>query len=424
MNKNVWIIVVALGTQSFQGSLVFLTLAWYFINITDSSLIFASLMAFRYIPGILLTALSGLAVDRMKKIPLGLWASIWHVVSLCLLLYIGFIQLTPSGTGYWIYVGLVIFLGVSSAVFTPLERTLIPMLAEPGKLQSVNSLVTGIVQITSLLGMSSAGALLLVGGFTLAMSVAVALAVVSVLCYVVLLFKVKLPAPVVKSKGVVSAFKVTITEFKGQKWIFPAIAAAVFTNMSFVMIMDVLLPKLFTGSEINGAAALGVCFTVIGTGTLVGAAMTYRFKWINFDTAVLLYIGSGIAGIIGGFMINSIVFSIALFGVFGLLAAPISIIFQTEIQNSIPTEILGSAMGFLASGVSAAQPLGVFIGGFLLLALSGSSVLALAIGLSIIAVIIGWWVIKQQQMIMAKEIHLKLGEKTIRFFIDRFGRKI
>lgn len=411
MNKKVWIIVVALGTQSFQGSLVFLTLAWYFVNITESSLIFASLMAFRYIPGILLTALSGLAVDRIKKIPLGLWASIWHVVALCLLLYIGFIQVTPSGSGYWIYVGLVVFLGVPSAVFTPLERTLIPILAKPGQLQSVNSLVTGIVQITSLLGMSAAGALLLVGGFTLSMSVAVALAVISVLCYVVLLFTVKLPAPVEKSKGIVNALKNTVGEFKGQRWIFPAIVAAVFTNMSFVMIMDVLLPKLFTGYEVNGAAALGVCLTVIGAGTLVGAAMTYRFKWINFDTAVYLYIGSGIVGIAGGFMVNYIAVSIVLFGIFGLLAAPISIIFQTEIQNSIPTNILGSAMGFLASGVSAAQPLGVFLGGLLLLMLSESSILALAISFSILAVVIGWLVIKQRQKIMAGEDQLQPGEK-------------
>lgn len=175
MNKRVSIIVIALGTQSLQSSIVFLTLAWYFTNITNSPLVFGSLMAFRYIPGILLTTLSGIAIDRMNKIPLGLWSSIWHLFSLLLLLVVGWLKIDPSGANYWIYAGVVIFIGISSAVLTPLERTLIPILCNPGELKSVNSVITVVTQVSNLLGTSAAGILLLTGGFSLSMIVAVIL---------------------------------------------------------------------------------------------------------------------------------------------------------------------------------------------------------------------------------------------------------
>jgi MFS transporter, DHA3 family, macrolide efflux protein len=67
--------------------------------------------------------------------------------------------------------------------------------------------------------------------------------------------------------------------------------------MSFVMIMDVLLPTLLSDLKINGSAALGLCFTAIGAGTLIGAALTYKFKQINFNTSIFLYIGSALAAI-------------------------------------------------------------------------------------------------------------------------------
>lgn len=398
MNKRVSIIVIALGTQSLQSSIVFLTLAWYFTNITNSPLVFGSLMAFRYIPGILLTTLSGIAIDRMNKIPLGLWSSIWHLFSLLLLLVVGWLKIDPSGANYWIYAGVVIFIGISSAVLTPLERTLVPILCNPGELKSVNSVITVVTQVSNLLGTSAAGVLLLTGGFTLSIIAAVILSFFSVLCYIVLLVKVKIPHTSNQNKSVMTAFKTTVRDLKEQKWIFIAISSAVFTNMSFVMIMDVLLPTLFSDLKINGSAALGLCFTAIGTGTLIGAALTYKFKHINFNTSIFLYIGSALAAIMGGYFLDSTVFSLIAFGLFGLLAAPITIIFQTTLQEAIPVNILGSAMGVLSSGATIAQPIGVLLGGVLLLKLDGATVLTLTCAFSIIAVLIGWWRLRLQQI--------------------------
>lgn len=398
MNKRVSIIVIALGTQSLQSSIVFLTLAWYFTNITNSPLVFGSLMAFRYIPGILLTTLSGIAIGRMKKIPLGLWSSIWHLFSLLLLLVVGWLKIDPSGANYWIYAGVVIFIGISSAVLTPLERTLVPILCNPGELKSVNSVITVVTQVSNLLGTSAAGILLLTGGFTLSMVTAVILSFLSVLCYIFLLVKVKIPHTSTQNNSVMTAFKTTVRDLKEQKWIFIAISSAVFTNMSFVMIMDVLLPTLFSDLKINGSAALGLCFTAIGAGTLIGAALTYKFKHINFNTSIFLYIGSALAAIMGGYFLDSVVFSLVAFGLFGLLAAPITIIFQTTLQEAIPVNILGSAMGVLSSGATVAQPIGVLLGGVLLLKLEGATVLTITCSFSIIAVSIGWWRLRLQQM--------------------------
>jgi MFS transporter, DHA3 family, macrolide efflux protein len=100
-----------------------------------------------------------------------------------------------------------------------------------------------------------------------------------------------------------------------------------------------------------------------------------------------------------GYFLDSIVFSLIAFGLFGLLAAPITIIFQTTLQEAIPVNILGSAMGVLSSGATIAQPIGVFLlGGVLLLKLDGATVLTITCAFSIIAVSIGWWRLRLQQM--------------------------
>ncbi|MGX5540795.1 MFS transporter [Bacillus wiedmannii] len=391
MNKQINSIIIAMGVQSFQSSLVFLAMAWYFTNITQSPLIYGSLMAFRYAPGILFTMLSGIAVDRMKKIPLGISASICNIISHCFLLIAGLLNLSTEGMGYWIYAVIVILMGISSAILTPLERTLIPSLAQPEKLKSINSIISIVTQSIAIIGTSLAGVFLLIGGFSLAMAVAIFMAIISLACYIFLFLTVKLTESPSNSRGVINAFKSTIKILNHQRWIFSAIASSIFTNMAFVMIMDVLLPNLFSGLKFNGSAALGICFTVMGIGTLLGAAMTYKVKRINFNIAMVLYVFSTIFGAIGGLMTNSIIISIVLFGLFSLFAAPVSIIYQTELQQIIPNQHLGSTMGFIASGVTMAQPLGVILAGFLLLKLSGEIILIMACGISLISVLIGWW---------------------------------
>jgi MFS transporter, DHA3 family, macrolide efflux protein len=100
----------------------------------------------------------------------------------------------------------------------------------------------------------------------------------------------------------------------------------------------------------------------------------------------------------GGYFLDSITFSLIAFGLFGLLAAPITIIFQTTLQEAIPVNILESAMGVLSSVATIAQPIGVLLGGVLLLKLEGATVLTITCEFSIIAVSIGWWRLRLQQL--------------------------
>ncbi|MGE7780414.1 MFS transporter [Peribacillus sp. NPDC097264] len=405
MKRNIHLIIVALGIQSLQSSIVFLTLAWFFINITHSPLVFSSLMAFRYIPGILLAVLSGILIDRFNKISLGLWASVWHLFTLCALFAIGLMEVVPSGFGYWIYCLVLLFMGVASAILTPLERTLIPLLTPPEELKSVNSVITAITQIANLLGTAIAGGLLVIGGFTVAMLTSIILILLSVVCYVILRYRAVLKdANNQDTNRIQTPIKVTFSILKRQKWIFSAITAAVFTNMAFVMIMDVLLPTLYSEIKVNGSAALGLCFTAIGIGTLLGATITYKIKQMNFEMSIVLYVLSGVVGTIAGFVVDSTIMSIVLFGVFGLLAAPVTIIFQTELQQAIPQNIMGSAMGFLTAGATLAQPIGVFIAGVFLLKLNGSYVLAISCSISIIAVVMGWYRINKQKKLISQEV--------------------
>ncbi|GAK04790.1 hypothetical protein JCM19037_3238 [Geomicrobium sp. JCM 19037] len=321
MNRNVSFVIVAVGTQSLQSSIIFITFAWYFTTITESAVAFGSLMAFRYIPGILLTMLSGVAIDRTDKITLGLGASIWHLITLCIFLVIGLNEVVAVGAGYWVYVALVVIMGMASAVLSPLERTLTPILSNEGELKSVNSVITALSQVTSLIGTSIAGIMIAVTGFGVTILLAISLSIVSISCYFILKIRVHIPRNEKTSSGTLNALKESFQQIKKQNWIVIGVLSAVFTNMAFVMIMDAALPYLFADISINGSAALGVCFTAIGLGTLIGAALTFRMKKITFDVSITLYIISSLAVVCAGFLIDQIIFSILLFGIFGLLSA-------------------------------------------------------------------------------------------------------
>ncbi|PKJ54482.1 MFS transporter [Bacillus sp. SN10] len=389
--KTLFPVIIALCSQTIQNSIIFLSLAWYFTSISSSPFIYGSIMMFRYIPGILLTMISGIAIDNMNKVTLGILANTLNLLSVVCLLIVSILEVPISGIGYWVYTSIVIINGVSISILIPLEKTLIVLLTTREKLKAVNSLVSIVTQLSNLLGTSLAGVLLLLGGVSFGISTAIVTSIVSLTCYTFWLNNPKQPEIPSNSKGsFFGALKSSITILNKKKWIFIAIIPTIFTNMSFVIIMDVVLPYLFSGLKINGSAALGICFTVMGLGTLLGATFTYRLSFINFDTSVILYLISCSIGCLAVVFTNSILVSIILFGLFSLLATPISIIFQTELQQIIPTKNLGSAMGLIASAVTIAQPLGVFLGGLFLSKFNGSILLFIACFISIISVLLGW----------------------------------
>ncbi|OIB01914.1 hypothetical protein AK95_03145 [Paenibacillus sp. LC231] len=409
MRKNINIFIVSLGAQALQGSIVFIAIAWYFTHITSSPLVFGSIMSFRYIPSILFAMFSGIAIDRMDKIQLGIIASIWNAVSHVSLLVVGIFNLSAEGTGYWIYALIVVCIGISSSFLSPLERTLIPSIIDSERLKSVNSIISMVKQTVGLVGTSLAGVLLFLGGFNLAMVVAIICTIVTFCAFLYLRLHIQLPKPKIspEEKGIVNAVKILGELLKQQRWITYAIITTVFTNMAFVMLMDVLLPHLFASMKWNSSPILGICFTVMGIGTIIGAYITHRVKKLNLEIAVILYAVSAVTGIIAGFMADSFLVSLALFGLFSLLSAPVSIIYLTELQQIIPNKHLGSIQGFIASAVMIAQPVGVLLAGFLLLTFSGGTVVMMACTLSLIAISIGWRQLrKQKNSIMREEVSM------------------
>ncbi|SDB96016.1 MFS transporter [Shouchella lonarensis] len=397
MNKTTALLVTSEGSQMLQGSMVFLAMAWYFTNVTESPAVFGALMAVRYIPGILLAPVAGVVIDRLNKMSLGVAASIWNLFSLACFFGLVLAEIPVSGYGFGLYITVLLLMGLSNAVLGPLEQTLMPLLTKAEQLQSVNSLLSGVAQLMRLLGTSVAGVLLVVGGHALAFGVALSIAIMPMICYIFLKLTAHLPKVKNEQKGAASALRETFTHFNTQRWLLAAMAAGVFTNMAFIMIMDVLLPHLYADLKVNGSAALGISFTAIGIGTFLGTALTYRSKWLNFDRSLMLYLASSIAVTAAGFFIDSVWVSIILCGFFGLLSVPLSIIFQTEVQKTTPKYMLGSAMGMLSSGMTMAQPIGALLAGVLLVIFDGRLLLAFAASISFVAATIGWWRVKKEK---------------------------
>ncbi|WZX99432.1 MFS transporter [Bacillus sp. FSL W7-1360] len=397
MNKTIAALITSESAQSFQQRMMYLVMTWYFINIVDSPAVLGTLLAFTYAPAIIVPMLAGMAVDRFNKAALGLSATVWDFFAVFGLFILFLLEVPASGIGFWLYVIMLVFMGITGGILDPLERTLIPTLVEPKKLKEVNSLLSALKNLAGLFGPVVAGALLALSGYHVAFIAVLVVALIPICCYLFLVLRVRLPRTKVESRGVVGSFKKTFSHFRTERWLLIAAATAMFTNMAFVMMTAVTLPYLYADLKINGAAALGTCMMVLGIGNLLGTALTYRWKRLNLDRAMVLFFASMFVMVAAGFFIEPVIVGITLFGIMGFLSSPMTIIYMTELQQAIPKHMLGSAMGMLGSAAMMAQPLGPLLAGVLLLTFHGSIVMTFAATISLTAAVIGWVFLKREQ---------------------------
>lgn len=143
------------------------------------------------------------------------------------------------------------------------------------------------------------------------------------------------------------------------------IPVSVLYNFIFSPTIAVFLP-VFAKEEFDSASALGLIIAAFGAGSAIGTLaygarghLISRF-WILMVTVVLL---AGTFWLLAA--ATAIWMAMAALFVAGLAIGPTNVLAMTIVQNSVPEEMLGRVFGFMFAFGSAAAPLGVFLGGFL-----------------------------------------------------------
>jgi predicted MFS family arabinose efflux permease len=158
-----------------------------------------------------------------------------------------------------------------------------------------------------------------------------------------------------------------------------------FSNLAFDAMADVALP-VFSRDELSrGAEGFGVMLSAFGVGALVGALLSNAFFRVPRRGLVALGMGvvQGIAIVLVP-LFGGIVGACALLATAGATVGILNTFYVTQVQEHVPSHVLGRAMGALTMAVFGAQPVSVLAAGLVLGGTSVAPIFATA-GLLIVA---------------------------------------
>jgi MFS family permease len=244
--------------------------------------------------------------------------------------------------------------GLGTALFFPASNAIVPAIVPPPRLQDANALlslsrsagqVAGPALAGLLLALGSPGDALLAVAVTFALSAAFLVRIVA---------RPLRPSPVT---SFVEDLREGWTEFSSRTWLWVCVAAAAFSNAIFYPAFQVLGPTVAEHS-LGGSGVWALIATAFGLGATAGgaAAISIRVRRMLLvaQTAVLtlvvpmVLLAAGVAAVAvaaGAFAAG-----------FGLSLAVV--LYETAIQQHVPTEALARVSAYDLFGSLAIEPLG------------------------------------------------------------------
>jgi MFS family permease len=367
-NRDVALLVAAIGLSALGDFLLFVPLAIHLAKTTGSGLVTAALPLTLWAPVVLLAGPAGLLSDRVDRRQLLIRASLAQAAVAAAIAFV-------DGTAAILV--LTTLLGIGFAVAQPAEFALIPLIAPNGRVNEVN----GYVETARYLGMVGGpvlgGALASAGGMRVAL---LANAVTFVLVALAGLLMHTRPEP--RAAG---------TRPHGQArdgLVFllrePTLAIVMVAAFASLLFMSAQIPAevFFIKDELGaGDAGFGIAYSIWFVGMTLGAlVLSRRFTAAAMATAALA--ATAVQGL--GVAIPAIwpIFSIALisFCVGGVGHGVKNVLVRTLIHDRVPEDLRGRAYAAYNAIRNSAELIALLAGGLLLSVLAPRWILLLAGG--------------------------------------------
>jgi len=138
----------------------------------------------------------------------------------------------------------------------------------------------------------------------------------------------------------------------------------------------------------GGSVALGMLWTALAAGSLLGSLLFSLLTWRGATGTALaaIMIGWGVATLPLGFSANLYLAMLSL-GIAGLCYAPYGILYRTYLQKEVPTEMLGRVFTSFRTVTGLGMPLGAYAAGWLM---PPFAVTELFFWSAVLCILIGW----------------------------------
>ncbi|WP_457786644.1 MFS transporter [Geobacillus sp. Geo 8.1] len=370
--------------SNFGDGLKFIAISWLTYDQTDSVLMVGGVLAVTTIPGIILTPIAGVWLDKFDRRIIAMTVEFIQ----CLTLLAWFYTIQVNGIQVWTLYLFTALLAVGQSITMPALFSLIPEVFEKDQVLKVNSVLSISTQAGYLLGSG-------LGGFIIAFISPTGAILVNGLTYlisgiaIVFLRKgVVIPERSENSKthlGFLSSFLQTFSYTRTHKDIGILIVMGISTWL-VTMVINVLLAPFTKEVLKTGIWGFGILDAMVGIGSIVGSIC---IGWLekNFKNQII-----GIGFIITGCLLfsfganNILIIGAILNFLIGITIQITSTFVDTYIQLRVNNSFLGRVSSTIRLGGSTLGPICMY--SFATIAQYGSFLIAFSV-MAILTIIIG-----------------------------------
>jgi MFS family permease len=159
------------------------------------------------------------------------------------------------------------------------------------------------------------------------------------------------------------------------------------------MPIEVALPLYVRGTLDADASALGLMWGALGVGAFVGAALVNQLRNLSQRQVLIAIIGLWAMCPIALAFVDDLAIALIVFGLGGLVWAPFTPVAYTFLQSGLKPDEQQQVVTLWTAGATVAAPLGLIVGGPLILLAGSTGGLVLSGGLTLLLLPIAAWAV-------------------------------
>jgi DHA3 family tetracycline resistance protein-like MFS transporter len=351
-------------TISSLGDGVFLVaLAWFVLTTTGSASANGVILICETVPMLLLALIGGAMVDRASRRRLLLTSDIVRALVVAVIALLAWRHLLA----FWQLALLSVVFGVVKAFFFPAYVSVIPQVTPSEALLSANSLASLSAQTTGIIGPALGGALVALGGTSLAFSLDALSFLVSAAC----VFAMPPVEPVAtdltakRGSGMLGDIRAGLVTVLRSPWLWTTIAIAGVSNITLSGPLEAALPLLARKGLHAGVGVYALLNALLAVGSVIAAVALGRMVKIRRRGVVMYgaWMLAGAALLCMGLPITVVGVGTAIL-ICGAGLGVLNLVWANTLQEMVPGEMLGRVSSVDGLGSYALLPLGYGLAGF------------------------------------------------------------
>ncbi len=371
--KDFMLLVLGQIISIFGNQILRYALPLYLLNQTGSSVLFGTILAFSFIPMLLLFPIGGIIADRVNKRNIMVILD-FSTAILIFLFYIlvGKIDIVPL-----MAITMIILYGIQGA-YQPAVKASVPVLVESKCIMKANSVVDMIGSLASVAGP-------VIGGLLFSILGLVPILYASIGCFfAAAVMEIFIHIPFKKRKTIGNIFTIGYSDIKESfsfmfrerplLWKISLIFGS--SNLLLISLIMIALPVLITqrlGFALDIANRLyGYSQGIVATGAVLGGLLAgVLSKKLKAKVSPLLLIGCALSILLEGIALQMLRTPMAIYiillissGLLLMLQTLFQIQMSTYMQLLTPKDLIGKVISCFMCIVIGTIPLGQFIYGF------------------------------------------------------------